>query len=1032
MSAIGRIATFTILLTVLCARIATAAGQEEDPIEPAREAVEQRRYSDAVLRLTETVRSDAEQFERAEPVYQSVVEMGQAYADKQEELTQILTRITGDVTREERLDLAQQALDLIEQMNEINPDPTQSQQQFVADTTWLLNVSLDRSDAELIMDQALALLQDGDRSGAIRAYTSGFHLQLPYFTEREDLSGDAVSRVDEARTGISNRAETFAEMLQPLIDATATALEEITDGPLDLAQIGVQTFAPPFKEAAASEARVLEAAGVLQTVHQQIEGRYQSDLLERPSWHTRLLSQFVFGRDGIEEGILAALDGPVPESIAAIVAAAKERAEREYTENVELVFAGEWDAVQRALSAAVAGARLYAQALAVEQDYPVDLSGSLDRMVIDLPDVVAVEVIRLYNSVIQASPLASLAAAMQEALAAYQQASRTIADLDRRRQGVTEQLAAIESILRSWRDARAVVDRQYGLVDAVAKDRNDRLESLFATRLAELRGYEVEIVAERASREVQPLVRRLENPGGAGMEDRYQEALDVLQNGVTGEDEITRSYPDRAKTRFETLIGDLDALSGDVERYLDGYLEEKEYIVSSRELQQPLARARDLLAEVRRLRDQAVAGAAAADEQMALARQYEAEGRELMDQAFAQLEEQEFQEATASRDAASDAFLESLEIWDRPELEDFYNARFSEFFVAFDAAKRQQVLDQVAAAIPQARRVVEQERINEYESTLATIETLNDDWQEVIGSTNTALESLIRTIQTYLEASGGRELVETDPGYPYLSTLLNRAKTFYGNAVQGAQAVGTALSQAAVALLNDADDLLQRLFQQQPQNWEGRILKVRIDLALGSGEIDRQIRQRIQEIEEAWITEEETDSTTKLQYEALYSVIQEFDTGLSQETVREIEDRIAELEELLRPVASVAAEPGAETVEQTRNILAEVRAYGPLEDLSSAELDQVLALLNELLRTDPFNQQANALQQTALRLKEEPVREAQTAATARVFRQAQTLVVRGDYTEAYTTLRLYIRDNPGQADKEINNLIRDLERRLGI
>lgn len=1028
----ARSITCLLLLIVLPTSPTAAAGEGEDPIAPAREAVEEGRYNDAVLQLTETLREDAEQFERAEPVYEDLVERQHQYADLGEELNGVLSQMSGDVGRDELRRLAEEALRIIEEMGAINPDPSEWAKAYLADADYALNVSLDRSDAELIMDQALVLLNNGDRVGALVKYLEGFYLQRTYFEERNDLAAEIVSAVDLARQTLEAEAGQYAEVINPMLTSAQTAVDAITDSPLDIARISVQNFAPRYESAFTAEQAVLDSAAVLQQRHAEIESRYPEEI-ERPSWHTRLLTRFVFGRgEDVEEGMLVAIGDQVGEAIAQIVSSARIRAEQAYEENIQAVYAGDWDAVPAALSQAATGARLYVLALAVEQQRPIDPDGSLDALTEVLPDVVAVEVIRMRNTIEQQPIYERLAAAMTDALDSYRRSSRTVADLDLRRAGLVEQIAAVEQTVTDWRDAYQEIYSQYGLVGEEVLTRAERLEETFVERLAELRGYEVEIVAERATLELQPLESRFASSRGSTMRERYESAAELLENGVEQGLLPSLFYPDRALAQLEDLVGDLRQLRGDLQQYIDRYLDEKDYVVASRALQLPLSEARSLITTLDELSDQALADAARAREQMDIALEYEDEGRGLMDQAFAALEELEFAQATSFRNQGLERLDQSLDTWYRESLVSYYDTVSSRFVAELDAARRREVIADVGDAIELAERVLGEERVDEYESTLAFIEEKNDAYEELFQQPETSLETLIRAIQTYLEASGGRELVETDPSYPYLSTLLNRAKTFYDDATDGRAAVGTALSAAAVALLNDADDLLQLLFQQQPQNWEGRILKVRIDLALGTGEIDRQVNLRMEEIAEAQFQEEETDSTTKLQYEALYNVTQEYRSAVRASTIAELEDRIAELEELLQPPEVVVAEaPPPEVQEQARNIFAEIEAYGPIAQLDTQENQEVQALLREILATDPLNTTARQLLNEAQLSPSAPVAEGRSAETSRVFRLAQDYAARGDYQQAYQLIAVYLRDNPGQADRDITRFVQDLERRLG-
>lgn len=1007
--------------------------QEEDPLAEGRNAAEERRFSDAIVQTTDALREDPDLLEAGEPIYDAVLASQEEFNELGLQLTEVLdTMRTQTMTHQERLELADVGLDLTDQMEQVNPDPGELARRAIESARYSITLYVDRSTADLILTEARTMLDAGDRTGAIVKYLEGFELQREYFTSRTDLDPETKQTINDARRTLIDQSLAYVEALIPMLQETDRTVDAIDDSPLDLAALALQAFSTPFAQAARGETDVLAASVDLQEANLQIEQLYANDEIDRVSWHTRLLTRFLEGREDEEpEGIIVAVEGPVEESISQVTAATAVRAQIEFDTGLEPVYDGEWAAVQQALAPAVEAAQLHAAALSLEQQTEIDLSGSLDQLVNELPLEVATEVVRLRNTIDSVPAYVELADAMQQALSVYRQAADSVSELDSRRAELVRQINRIASAYEEWQGDAAVIRRQYGLVDDRVNTRILRQEDLFSVRLAELAGYEVEIVAERAELELEPLKERFAGDPGAGMRDRYNDAVDLLENGV--DSDLVRFYPDRARDDLNELIADLGNLGEDVDEYLEHYRGEKPEVAASRSVQNRILEGEDLRERISELLSASLAGVDQAEEQIELALSLEQDGRALMNDAFAELDDNQFDAARQLRDQAQETLLSSLDVWYRDDLVSYFDRIFDQFLAALDAQQRELAIQDVDRAIAEAEAVVRNERVSEYEAMLADIDPIQEAYEELLGYPDPTLETLIRTMQAYLDAEGGRELAESDPDYPFLSSWLTRAKTFYSQATSATLATGTALSAEASDLLSEADDLLQRLFQQRPQNWEGRLLKVRIDLARASGDVNRLVEQRIAEIEDARIREDESLTTIRTRYEALLDVVQQDRAEVSDSLIRRMEAAVSELDDLLRPPAALTASTSTpEVIDTVSDLLQEVQSYGPVAQLSTEDNAEVQDLLSQILSIDPTNSEARDLLRAAQLSPSAPRAAAPTAETAKLIRDATNLTVRGEYEDAYGLLLQFIEQNPDQSNTDIARLIADLERRLGI
>ncbi|HRS04768.1 MAG TPA: hypothetical protein P5336_10400, partial [Treponema sp.] len=205
---------FAILLLMGCFGLGQvyAGGKQEDPLAAADTLIAERKYNEAILLLTQFIKTNPDRFDDAQRRLQRIVKLREEYNAIAGELLNVLVT---DPTNDER------KLAMIRQLESLEAAPNRAAREFILKTKETALFTYNRAQFEKIMADGRALIDKGDYIGASRRYSEGFSLYREEFYQAG--YGDIiVNNVNQGLKNIQDNLTIYATLqpeLQKRIDA---------------------------------------------------------------------------------------------------------------------------------------------------------------------------------------------------------------------------------------------------------------------------------------------------------------------------------------------------------------------------------------------------------------------------------------------------------------------------------------------------------------------------------------------------------------------------------------------------------------------------------------------------------------------------------------------------------------------------------------------------------------------------------------------------------------------------------------------
>ncbi|HON14453.1 MAG TPA: hypothetical protein PK897_10030, partial [Treponema sp.] len=205
---------FAILLLMGCFGLGQvyAGGKQEDPLAAADTLIAERKYNEAILLLTQFIKTNPDRFDDAQRRLQRIVKLREEYNAIAGELLNVLVT---DPTNDER------KLAMIRQLESLEAAPNRAAREFILKTKETALFTYNRAQFEKIMADGRVLIDKGDYIGAARRYSEGFSLYKEEFYQAG--YGDIiVNNVNKGLKDIQDNLTAYATLqpeLQKRIDA---------------------------------------------------------------------------------------------------------------------------------------------------------------------------------------------------------------------------------------------------------------------------------------------------------------------------------------------------------------------------------------------------------------------------------------------------------------------------------------------------------------------------------------------------------------------------------------------------------------------------------------------------------------------------------------------------------------------------------------------------------------------------------------------------------------------------------------------
>ena len=155
-----------------------AGGRKEDRMPQAMALVEERRYNDAILLLTEIMKASPDQFAEAQKLIQKISIVRDAYNNLYAQLIEVLDPPDGEVIDDDR------AYEIIREMENLDSDPNKAAVAAFALARESIVFAVNDKAYKILMDTAIAQISGKEYTEAIETYLGGFDLHKEGFIEK--------------------------------------------------------------------------------------------------------------------------------------------------------------------------------------------------------------------------------------------------------------------------------------------------------------------------------------------------------------------------------------------------------------------------------------------------------------------------------------------------------------------------------------------------------------------------------------------------------------------------------------------------------------------------------------------------------------------------------------------------------------------------------------------------------------------------------------------------------------------------------
>ena len=657
---------FVLMFSVtgeLCAR-----GQQEERLDEARSLIEEQRYNDAILLLTQVMKENPQKFDEAEKLMKEVRAARELYNQTYQELIEILDVQEGETLNE------QEAYNIIQRLEELDADPNKAAVEAFAQARRSIIFTVNNQRFQGIMETASQLMEQEQYVAAVEEYLTGFSLHEELFLEEE--YGEVIeNQVDSRRNEIRQLAGQF-ESLYADFTETRNEYDAGTDAATGASE-ELFTDNPRREELLALQGQLMELwrgivqnANSLEQIRMSILGEDTTDI---PFLSTmRVLSR---GRAQSERpvGIAGAVSRPLISSMenlndsvrtnmqSSFKAALQLFDTREFDQLDEPLFTGTLLAVETIRPSIELWEQLHAlrRELEIERKIgPAQTDTQSDRLFVRVVEYAGETYNRLVERILQLNQLET-GGLLADQILEIQTAREELMVLLENLQNALDNTQETLSEYTVYRQEGVRVERSLEVLENLQEDvrteiaRSRTIEGSFVERIAELQyapAIELVQAAEDAVSQAQDFVTGVEQiitEGSQPIDVRYPNRSINLANNA--QEDVTE-----ARTTIESVLAQLNG--------------EKQYIREQQPIVDLQEQGRALLSRIEavgRQRSEILTRASELNRQANLA---VSEGDIRLQQTRTEIENERFELAREKLAQAGEAYSQSLTYREDPEV----------------------------------------------------------------------------------------------------------------------------------------------------------------------------------------------------------------------------------------------------------------------------------------------------------------------------------------------------------------------------
>ncbi|ADK80624.1 hypothetical protein Spirs_1497 [Sediminispirochaeta smaragdinae DSM 11293] len=971
-----------------------AGGQQEDPVDTARQLMAERRYNDAILVLTQMMKEDPDRFDQAEELLQQVRAIRDQYNRYYAELIEVLDPPDGGEIDEDH------AYDLITKMEALDSDPNPAAVQAFAQMRASIVFAVNDRKFRRIIEEAWQLLEKKEYDQAVALYRSGFDLHQKLFLEK-DYGDDVFEQVRTLRQSLENLSDAFLldrPEASSFYDHVVEALRQ--ENKVDLTNT-IDTFGRAMLAVDEQRGGILYDAEELEKLKVSVQSEDENDV---PYLSTlRVLAR---GRADAEapEGIAGTILRFSNGSYTSLFEGIGDLAEKEYQSGVASYHEGREDVAARFFRSAGEYTQMVEQLIAFENGGTAPTMENLAESGSEITEQFLFSRV-LESASGQFTELAALKAELggeneawesldTEALALRRD---RILDLQARIEAVADPVKSLSSSLDEY-EAPIAVDRPKALAGQLLSAVDEASDQSSAM--------ELEAVSRRASIIIAQLSSRLSE-----RQNSIEKAQALIEGSqetiVEGADPIVVRRPDQGISIVEETLPTLDALDQDIASISASLSAESDAIIASPAMKESLSSTDTMRADIISLRNTGTTLLARGE---ALNRQADlalAEGELRFSEAESRLDDESFEQARDKLEQAGTALAQSLTYREDQQVRSRIDNDIPDLADRIIAAQNRQIVRQVRALINQGRDLFFQEKFIEAQQTLQRAQAR---WLQTNTEEEPEVNSWLERVKRALDTTSGVELAIADPLYPEMTQMLNLARKDF---LDGKRLFTSGDRDKALAQFSEAERKIEYVKEPFPNNKDASILYLQILQYTEPDDFDAIFSSRFNN------ARRQLNSTPEEAYREL-------------KVLEAIRPDFAGMEKALYD-AEIAT--GIRQPPPDRAKLARARdLYGDAEKIVEndvrAQFPVAIAYLNEAIKLNPDYNDAIVLKDRIQAGSGGAVTVVLSSVAQQQLKQAEDLFIEGRYFEASVIVEQLMNNTKNRNNPKLLDLQKRIEARL--
>ncbi len=777
--------------------------------------VEERQYNDAILLLTEIMKTNPDQFSEAQKLIQKITIVRSAYNDLYAQLIEVLDPPAGESIDKDK------AYGIIKEMEGLDSNPNKAALAAFAQARESIVFAVNDRAYQILMDTAADQISKKEYIKAIETYLGGFNLHNDGFVEK-DYGNIAEDQVEIYQDIILVAAGDFLNFYNKILDASKIYSNIIKEGSVEEIESGYPAYSSIMLEVSAYWKTLKGTAAKLDNLRLSIQREDESDI---PYISTN--RALTVGRSSLEKqegiaGVLSYVWDNAREPVAGILIS---QLENVYIEAVNSYEASSFDNSRILFSDAgrlavvvVDVLKLRGDKLYLNNNLKIKDNG-LEIVQAELPDILYAQ------AVSKAVPVYTDLLLIAEELNSI---SKTV-EASGSVKGIEEAISGLNSIQTDLNNNGTTItefiDEQSLITDSVldltkTKDSMVNLKNNLGILNKNIFTVKVRSEERKLTLEIEPVRLIIGNSiETIQTSAAYVDGIEEIINGLSHK--VKR--PDRAEELLNRTKDELEAADIALNRFMKNVKDAKDpAIKSSPSIIFQLNSAADLKSDIR-LRKQEI------DRLLSKAKVLNDEADDAysfgilrLDEAYGKFDREDFDGARKKYYEAEALFLKSLEFREDVKVRNLLTGELAKLDSDITLSLNRKIITEVRQLINKGRDYY---NLQEFIKAEQSLQQAQARYKVTNEENNQEVDNWLSKVTRALEATSGRDITITDPLYSDIIAILNRVGEEFE---KGKTLLKSNKKTEAEAHFSEAIKNIELVKEPFPRNFKASVLYLQI------------------------------------------------------------------------------------------------------------------------------------------------------------------------------------------------------------